>query len=282
MQMPLRWMPPQVATELRGRCQLPHSTRCLSIIGRGTVVFTILNWKLAQGAARDEASKTNLRQESRRLVRWSIAGCWHSNWGWGTTDRSHCYLMIFNRLRRVVNCAMLSLSVRREQLGSHWTVFMKFGIRVFFENLLTKIQVSLIYDRNNGCVTWRHMTRITAALRDDIWQEQRLRYVTTYDKNNGCVTWRHTDIYDKTSRNSSQNENFSQKNVAEKMTHILYSVTFSRKSCRLWDNVAKYGRAGEAKDDNMIRRMRLTCWMTRLGVGLYAHCLSCVTWPDIC
>jgi len=31
--------------------------------------------------------------------------------------------------------------------------------------------------------------------------------------------------------------------------HPVYSVTFSRKSCRLWDNVEKYFRAGQATDD---------------------------------
>jgi len=34
-------------------------------------------------------------------------------------------------------------------------------------------------------------------------------------------------------------------------THILCSVTFYRKSCRLWDNVEKMFRAGQATDDNM-------------------------------
>ena len=68
-------MPPQIATGRRGLCQLPHSRRCISIIGRGTViVFTILNWNFSQWAARDEASRARLRQESRRLLRWSIAG----------------------------------------------------------------------------------------------------------------------------------------------------------------------------------------------------------------
>ena len=33
-------------------------------------------------------------------------------------------------------------------------------------------------------------------------------------------------------------------------TQILSSVTFSRKSCRLWDNVKKCGGAREAADDN--------------------------------
>jgi hypothetical protein len=39
--------------------------------------------------------------------------------------------------------------------------------------------------------------------------------------------------------------------VVEKIrTHILYSITFSfRKSCRLLDNVEKYYRAEQVKDD---------------------------------
>jgi hypothetical protein len=41
--------------------------------------------------------------------------------------------------------------------------------------------------------------------------------------------------------------------VAEKIkTHISCSITLSRKSCPIWDDVEKYGRVGEATDDNMI------------------------------
>ena len=40
--------------------------------------------------------------------------------------------------------------------------------------------------------------------------------------------------------------------VVEKIkTHILCSVTFFRKSCRLWDKVEKYCRTGQATDDKM-------------------------------
>jgi hypothetical protein len=43
-------------------------------------------------------------------------------------------------------------------------------------------------------------------------------------------------------------------NVVDKIeTHILSSANFfSRKSCRLGDNVKKYGSTGEATDDNII------------------------------
>ena len=33
-------------------------------------------------------------------------------------------------------------------------------------------------------------------------------------------------------------------------THVLCSITFSRKSCRLQDNVEKHGRTRQATDDN--------------------------------
>ena len=52
--------------------------------------------------------------------------------------------------------------------------------------------------------------------------------------------------------------------VVEKIkTHILCSVTFSRKSCRLWDNVEKCGGAREVSDDDLIRRMYFACWITK-------------------
>jgi len=88
-----------------------------------------------------------------------------------------------------------------------------------------------------------------------------------------------------------------QTKVVEKIkTHILFSVTFLRKSCRLWDNVEKYCRAGQATDDNW--RVCISCWITkaththtlricnilfhspmvtrtRLNVTLHVHCPSC-------
>jgi hypothetical protein len=55
-----------------------------------------------------------------------------------------------------------------------------------------------------------------------------------------------------------------QTKVVEKIkTHILCSITCPRKSCRLWDNVEKYGTARQTTDDNIIRRMRLACWITK-------------------
>jgi len=45
--------------------------------------------------------------------------------------------------------------------------------------------------------------------------------------------------------------------------HILCSITFSRKSCRLGDTVEKYGTAEEADYDNIRRRTRFACWLTK-------------------
>jgi len=46
-------------------------------------------------------------------------------------------------------------------------------------------------------------------------------------------------------------EMFQTKFVEEIKTHILFPITFSVKSYRLWDNVEKYRRAGQATDVNM-------------------------------
>jgi hypothetical protein len=54
-----------------------------------------------------------------------------------------------------------------------------------------------------------------------------------------------------------------QTHVVEKIkTHILCWIIFSRKSCRFWDNVAKYGRGRRATDDNIIQRMPFACRIT--------------------
>jgi hypothetical protein len=78
-----------------------------------------------------------------------------------------------------------------------------------------------------------------------------------------------------------------QAKIVEKIrTYILCSLTFSSRSCRLWDfflftkisnqrlplwantrclwdNVKKYGRAEQATDDNIIRRMCIACWIPK-------------------
>jgi hypothetical protein len=46
-------------------------------------------------------------------------------------------------------------------------------------------------------------------------------------------------------------------------THILCSIPFFRKSCRLWNDVEKYGTARQTTDNNAIRDMHIACWITK-------------------
>jgi hypothetical protein len=49
---------------------------------------------------------------------------------------------------------------------------------------------------------------------------------------------------------------FQTKVVEKIQTRILCLITFFPKSCRLWDNVEKYGGLRQATDDNIIRRRK--------------------------
>jgi hypothetical protein len=54
--------------------------------------------------------------------------------------------------------------------------------------------------------------------------------------------------------------------VIEKIkTHVLWSITdlFPRKLWRLWDHVGKCYKSREARDGNIIRRMRIACWINK-------------------
>jgi hypothetical protein len=62
--------------------------------------------------------------------------------------------------------------------------------------------------------------------------------------------------------------------IENKKTHNLCSIYFSLKSCRLWDNVEKYGKARGAKKDVTIWRIRVACLInkaTRNSHGSHAH-----------
>jgi hypothetical protein len=107
-------------------------------------------------------------------------------------------------------------------------IFMKFDIYVFFENLLRKFKFH------------QNMTRITGALHEGLcafmiisdWILPRMR-------------------------------NISDKSCKENQNTCLCLVTFPCKSCRLWDNMEKYGTTRQATDDNITRRMRFACWITK-------------------
>jgi hypothetical protein len=58
-------------------------------------------------------------------------------------------------------------------------------------------------------------------------------------------------------------EMFQTEVVQKIKTNILCSITFSRKLCRLWDIVENCRWPGQTTDDNIIRRMRAACWITK-------------------
>jgi hypothetical protein len=62
-------------------------------------------------------------------------------------------------------------------------------------------------------------------------------------------------------------------------THISCSVTFFRKSCRLWDNVGKYCTAGQATEGNIARRMRFTCRMTKV-TNVHSEYVILIVFPQ--
>jgi len=100
-----------------------------------------------------------------------------------------------------------------------------------------------------------------------------------------------------------------ERNLYRKSKHIFQiQKRIYWKSRRLWNNVEKYCRAGQATNDNVIRRKRIACWTTKdfarahanththtpriyntycfsmaimvtrtpLNVTLYVHSLSCI------
>ena len=105
-------------------------------------------------------------------------------------------------------------------------ISMKFNDDEFSEGLSRKFQVSLTYDKNNGCCTWRHSYIFIFH-----WILCRMRKV-------------------------------SDKSCRKIRTHILRSVTFfsleTRAICEvMWKNISD---PGQATDYSIIRRMRFSCW----------------------
>ena len=105
-----------------------------------------------------------------------------------------------------------------EELGSHGTDFYGNWYLNIFRKFVQKIKVSLKSDNNNGYFTWRPIY-----------------------------------IYENISLISHLEWEMFQTKATEKIkTHILCSVTFFffENLARLWDNLKKYCRVGQATDDN--------------------------------
>jgi hypothetical protein len=114
------------------------------------------------------------------------------------------------------------------ELGSQRTDFHEIWYMNILRKSLEKIKISLQSDNNNG-ILHEDLCTFMAISR---WILLRMRNVSD--------------------KSCTQNQN----------THFMFN-NFFRKSCRLWDNVEKYGTARQATDDNIIRRMRCVCWITK-------------------
>jgi hypothetical protein len=74
-------------------------------------------------------------------------------------------------------------------------------------------------------------------------------------------------------------ELFQTKVVESIKTHILSAKTFSRKSCRLWGNVEKYVKAGQATEDKVIRRMCFVCSVSK-ATDTHSECVILIAIPQ--
>ena len=88
-------------------------------------------------------------------------------------------------------------------------------------------------------------------------------------KNNRYFTWTSKNIMLISKLIIVTTTSFSDKSCTE-IQNRHFSLFFFRKSSRLWDHVGKYGTAGQATDDYIIRRMRIALLTTKV----YRHTLS--------
>jgi hypothetical protein len=54
-----------------------------------------------------------------------------------------------------------------------------------------------------------------------------------------------------------------QTKVVQKSKHILCTITFFRKLCRLWDNVERYGTGGQNTDEKNNTVHGFACWINK-------------------
>ena len=107
---------------------------------------------------------------------------------------------------------------------------------------------------------------------------EKIQVLAKSDNNNGYFTWR-PSTFVIISRSFFSKWEMCQTNVVENIKiHILNSIHFSRKSCRLYD-VEKYGPAWQAIGDSMTRRMRTACWITKAIIQIHTLRTCNTTFP---
>jgi hypothetical protein len=120
-----------------------------------------------------------------------------------------------------------------EQPSSHWPDFRQIW---FFENFPRKFKFHL------------SLAKITGTLHEDI---------CTFMVISCWILLGMENLSDKSCR-ENQNTNFMFKE-------------FFRESCRLWDHVEKYCTAGQATDDNITWRMRISWRITKVRTPTHKH-----------
>jgi hypothetical protein len=80
------------------------------------------------------------------------------------------------------------------------------------------------------------------------------------------------------SRQILRMRNVSDKSCRKNKNTYLCSIMCFRKSCRLWDNVEKYDWSRQATGDNIMRRMRFTCWVTK-ATDTHPKCTIFIAFP---
>jgi len=99
-----------------------------------------------------------------------------------------------------------------------------------FRKSVLKIQVLLKPDRNNGTLH-ENLCKLVIIFRSVLVTMRNVSYKV-------CIENRNT-------------------------YSVLSNFFFFPKLCPLRDNVEKYGTAGQATDENIIRRMRFACWINK-------------------
>ena len=92
---------------------------------------------------------------------------------------------------------------------------------------------------------------------------QKIQFSLKSDTDDDYFKWGPSYVNYKVSLNYSCNKNFFDKCCRENQnTHFVCNNLYSQKWCRLWDNVEKYGTAGQATDDSIIRLISFACFKT--------------------
>jgi hypothetical protein len=138
--------------------------------------------------------------------------------------RSHNY-----RKRLVASSLSVCLSLPTQQLGPPPDGFPWNLILDYFPKM---------HRENSGCIG--NLTRITV----------------TYVKTNIHFIISHSVLL--------KMKSVSEKSSRKKSNHTFcIQQYFSRTPCRVWRNVEKYGRTGQATYGSVIRRVRFACWIAK-------------------